>query len=314
MAEEKKKSTTKKTTKKETAKKAPAKKTTTVKTKSAATKETKKAAPKKVETKKVETKKVEVKETTPKKEKIKVVEEKEIKKPKTKIEPKEEKKLTKEEQLERTMIFDGEQKRNLKEVVEKLEKENVVLKDKVVKRSKVNKIIVIILVLLIAAVMATTAIYLGCNIKEKMDAEKTIPTLNTDIYNKVTSYREELNEEEEEKEESTEKTVIKEITLKQFENKIIKKENINVLVSSNTCYFCIQFEPIVEETLKDSGKTIYKVDVAKMSEEEVKQFREYYAFTITPTIFTVKDGIVTAEKLGSMDADTLTAWANENLQ
>lgn len=309
MAEEKKKSTTKKTTKKETVKKAPAKKTTTTKTKSAAKPETKKAAPKKVETKKVE-----VKETTPKKEKIKVVEEKEIKRPKTKVEPKVEKKLTKEEQLERTMIFDGEQKRNLKEVVEKLEKENVVLKDKVVKRSKVNKVIVIILVLLIAAVMATTAIYLGRNIKEKMDAEKTIPTLNTDIYNKVTSYREELNEVEEEKEESAEKTVIKEITLKQFENKIIKKENINVLVSSNTCYFCIQFEPIVEETLKDSGKTIYKVDIAKMSEEEVKQFREYYAFTITPTIFTVKDGIVTAEKLGSMDADTLTAWANENLQ
>jgi predicted bacteriocin transport accessory protein len=103
-------------------------------------------------------------------------------------------------------------------------------------------------------------------------------------------------------------------TLEQFENKIIKKENINVLVSSNTCYFCIQFEPIVEETLKDSGKTIYKIDIAKMSEKEVKRFREYYAFTITPTIFTVKDGIVTSEKLGSMDAETLSVWANENLQ
>lgn len=293
MAEEKKKTTTKKTTKKETAKKAPAKKTTTTKTTSAVKTETKK--------------------TTPKKEKIKVVETKEVKKPK-KVEPKVEKKLTKEEQLERTMIFDGAQKKNLKEVVEKLEKENVVLKDKVVKRSKINKVIVIILVTLIAAAMIAIGVYLGTNIKERMDAEKRIPTLNTDIYNKVTEYREELNDEVEEKDEEEAKTVLKEITLEQFENKIIKKENINVLVSSNTCYFCIQFEPIVEETLKDSNKTIYKIDIAKMSEKEVKRFREYYAFTITPTIFTVKDGIVTSEKLGSMDAETLSVWANENLQ
>lgn len=308
MAEEKKKNTTKKTTKKETAKKAPVKKTTTTKTTSAVKTETKKTTPKKVETKKAE-----VKETTPKKEKIKVVETKEVKKQK-KVEPKVEKKLTKEEQLERTMIFDGAQKKNLKEVVEKLEKENVVLKDKVVKRSKINKVIVIILVTLIAAAMIAIGVYLGTNIKERMDAEKRIPTLNTDIYNKVTEYREELNDEVEEKDEEETKSVLKEITLEQFENKIIKKENINVLVSSNTCYFCIQFEPIVEETLKDSGKTIYKIDIAKMSEKEVKRFREYYAFTITPTIFTVKDGIVTSEKLGSMDAETLSVWANENLQ
>lgn len=305
MAEEKKKTTTKKTTKKETAKKAPAKKTTTTKTTSAVKTETKKTTPKKVEPKKAE-----VKETTPKKEKIKVVETKEVKK----VEPKVEKKLTNEEQLERTMIFDGAQKKNLKEVVEKLEKENVVLKDKVVKRSKINKVIVIILVTLIAAAMIAIGVYLGTNIKERMDAEKRIPTLNTDIYNKVTEYREELNDEVEEKDEEEAKTVLKEITLEQFENKIIKKENINVLVSSNTCYFCIQFEPIVEETLKDSNKTIYKIDIAKMSEKEVKRFREYYAFTITPTIFTVKDGIVTSEKLGSMDAETLSVWANENLQ
>ena len=212
------------------------------------------------------------------------------------------------------MIFDGAQKKNLKEVVEKLEKENVVLKDKVVKRSKINKVIVIILVPLIAAAMIAIGVYLGTIIKERMDAEKRIPTLNTDIYNKVTEYREDLNDEVEEKDEEEAKTVLKEITLEQFENKIIKKENINVLVSSNTCYFCIQFEPIVEETLKDSNKTIYKIDIAKMSEKEVKRFREYYAFTITPTIFTVKDGIVTSEKLGSMDAETLSVWANENLQ
>lgn len=309
MAEEKKKNTTKKTTKKATINKAPAKQSTTTKTKSAVKPETKKATPKKEETKKVE-----VKETAPKKEKIKVVETKEVKRPKTKVEPKVENKPAKEEKLEHTMIFDGAQRKNLTEVVERLEKENVVLKDKVVKRSKINKIIVIILIALIASSMTAIAIYLGSSIKDKMDAEKKIPTLNTDIYNKVTEYRVELNDEVEDKENEDTKTVLKEITLEQFENKILKKENINILVSSKTCYFCMQFEPIVEETLKDSGKTIYKIDIANMTEKELKRFRKYYAFTITPTIFTVKDGIVTAEKLGSMDAETLKTWANENLQ
>lgn len=296
MAEEKKKTTTKKTTKK-----TEVKKETATKTKSAV--------------KKATTKKVEKKETTPKKEKIKVVAEKEVKRPKkSEPKPKEEKTLTKQEQLERTMIFDGAQKKNLKEVVEKLEKENVVLKDKVIKRSKAKKIIVIILVALIAAAMVAIGIYLGDNIKEKMDAEQGIPTLNTNVYNKVMEYRDELNEIEAPDEEDGDKTVIKEITLKEFENKVLKKENMNILVSSNTCYFCIQFEPIVEETLKDSNKTIYKIDIAKMKDKEIERFREYYPFTITPTIFTIKDGIVAAEKLGSMDSETLSAWANENLQ
>ena len=301
MAEEKKNNTTKKTN----TKKAPVKKKNV-------TNQKKKSAPKKVEIKKVEVKKVEVKDLTPKKEKLKVVEEKEVKRPKTTIEPKKEKTVEKEEQLERTMIFDGAQKKNLKEVVEKLEKDNVVLKDKVIKRSKVKKIIVAILIILMSITMIVTSIYLGKNIKAKYDSKKEIPTLNTNIYDKVKEYREELNDENTQEETKTD-DIIKEITLKQFENKIMKKENINVLVSSNTCYFCIQFEPIIEETLKDSGKTIYKIDIAKMSDKEVERFREYYAFTITPTIFIIQDGVVTAEKIGSMDSKTLSTWASENL-
>ena len=51
-----------------------------------------------------------------------------------------------------------------------------------------------------------------------------------------------------------------------------------------------------------------------MEKEDIERFRTYYKFTITPTIFVVKNGIVVAEKLGSMDSETLTTWANENLQ
>ena len=42
--------------------------------------------------------------------------------------------------LERTLIFDGRENQNLAEVVQKLEEENVVLEDKIIKRSKGKKI------------------------------------------------------------------------------------------------------------------------------------------------------------------------------
>ena len=287
MAEEKKKATPKTTEKKEVAKKEVEKKTSTKKT----TPESKKETTKKTTDTKTSTKK------------------RRGRKKSTKA-------ITKEEKLERTLIFDGSQKKNLKEVVEKLEKENVVLKDKVVKRSKIKKWIVIILGLIIILSMIATSIYLGVSIKKNIDKNKPIDTLNTNIYNKVNEYRGELQdrtEEEKDEDKKEEKTILKTISLAQFEKKILAKENINVLVSSSTCYFCFTFEPIIEEVLKDSNKRIYRIDIAELEDEEVEKFRKYYAFTITPTLFVVKDGIVTAEKLGTMSEEDLKIWTEENL-
>ena len=255
----------------------------------------------------------EKKKATPKKTEKKEVAKKEVEK---KTSTKKTTPATKEEKLERTLIFDGTQKKNLKEVVEKLEKENVVLKDKVVKRSKIKKWIVIILGLIIILSMIATSIYLGVSIKKNIDKNKPIDTLNTNIYNKVNEYRGELKdrtEEEKDEDKKEEKTILKTISLAQFEKKILAKENINVLVSSSTCYFCLTFEPTIEESLKDSDKTIYRIDVADLEDKEVETFRKYYAFTITPTLFVVKDGIVTAEKLGTMSEEDLKIWTEENL-
>lgn len=295
MAEEKKKATSKTTEKKEVAKKEVEKKTSTKKTTPEIKKETIK------NTKSTTKKTTDAKEPTKKR--------RGRKKSTTKA-------ITKEEKLERTLIFDGSQKKNLKEVVEKLEKENVVLKDKVVKRSKIKKWIVIILGLIIILSMIATSIYLGVSIKKNIDKNKPIDTLNTNIYNKVNEYRGELQDrtdEEKDEDKKEEKSILKTISLAQFEKKILAKENINVLVSSSTCYFCLTFEPIIEENLKDSDKTIYRIDVAELEDEEVETFRKYYAFTITPTLFVVKDGIVTAEKLGTMSEEDLKIWTEENL-
>lgn len=283
--------------------------------------EKKKTTTKKEVEKKEETKKA----PEVKKEKIKVVKSEVAKKPTTKKEPKattaktikkpEKKKPKKEEQLDRTMIFDGEQKRNLQEVVDKLEKENIVLKDKVVKRSKLKRIIVYILIALIAAGFIYIGIYLGTNLKKNMTPpkeEEKIPTLNTNIYDKVNQYREDIKDKETNKK-PVQKGNVRTISLREFENKILAKEDINVIVSSNTCYFCMTFEPTVEKVLKDTKKIIYRIDISELEQKDIDKFREYYAFTITPTIFVVKDGVVVSEKIGTMAEENFKNWATENL-
>lgn len=222
----------------------------------------------------------------------------------------------KQENLNHTMIFDGNQKKNLKEVVEKLEKENIVLKDKVIKRSKIKKTIVIILVIIMLLVMITTGIIIGKELYNIPKQEPKIETLNSNLYDKVNKYRTEINNKKENKKDKQEdkKTVLKQITLTEFENKVLDKENMTILVSSSTCLYCMQFEPIVEEVLKEQEKIIYVIEIKSMDDIEVERFREYYEFTITPTIFTIKDGIVTAEQTGATTKEKLEKWMIENAE
>ena len=89
---------------------------------------------------------------------------------------------------------------------------------------------------------------------------------------------------------------------------------MTVLISSSTCLWCMQFEPIIEEVLKEQEKKMYVIEITSMEDEEVTKFREYYAFTITPTIFTIKDGVVTAEQTGITTKEELTDWVTKNMQ
>ena len=291
MAEEKKKTTTKKVVKKEEDKKETKKKTTP------------KTTTTKKETK-VKVVKEEVAKKTPTKKVTKKVE---------KEEPK--KQPTKEELLDRTMIFDGAQKKNLKEVVENLEKENVVLKDKVIKRSKVKKVLIIILVLAMLGFMIFAGVVLGKELYQYYKQSEEVETLNSNLYDKVNVYRDEIKDKTvAKKDEDKKDSVLQQITLTEFEKKVLDKENMTILISSSTCLYCMQFEPTVEEVLKEQEKTIYVIEINSMKEKEINRFREYYPFTITPTIFTIKDGSIIAEQEGITSKDKLTEWVTKNMQ
>ncbi len=231
------------------------------------------------------------------------------------------KEVSKEEQLEKTLIFDGRQNQNLVEVVEKLEEKNVVLEDKVIKRSKVKKVIIIILTILIFGIIAATTYYA---INAEIIRSESNQTLNSNIYKKVArNYKtiSEINKQEKKDKESEtaadtieeiEYSNIETISLADFERKILEKENMTVLIASSTCYPCLTFEPVINEVYQEKEATIYRINISMLSETEVTRFRTYYAFKVTPTIFTIKDGIATSESTGVLSKEELISWIDKN--
>lgn len=293
---EEKKTKTKSGTKKTTSTK---KKTTTSVTKASTKATPKKSSATKETTKKTTTPKKVVKKTPPKK----------ITTPK---EEKLEEKKTTSESLEKTIIFDGNQSKNILEVVDKLEEENVCLDDKVIKRSKIKKYIIIILTILIFVVIGSTIGYIvNTHIKEKENNQ----TLNSNIYKKVNANYKTINDIEENKDSSLtedEYENIEDITLAEFEKKNYNKENMTIFISSTTCYHSITFESVIDKVYGSLDKKIYRINITSLTDEEIERFRTYYAFKVTPTIFTIKDGIVTSEVTGTMTEEELTTWAKEN--
>lgn len=334
MAEEKKKKTTTKenktknspVTKKGTTKNNKKKtnnNTQTTKKKVTTNKQTKKVEPKK------EVKKFENLEKVDKHEVEKKVETKAAKKAEPKVEKEQIEKVeepivteekiieieTKEDNLEKTLIFDGRENQNLAEVVKKLEAENVILEDKVIKRSKGKKIAVMILTALIFITIIGTAIYV---IHSEIEREINSQTLDSNIFDKVSNQYSSVDEIDTEK--KTDSDLDKEdyeniesITLGEFEKKILKKEDMIVIVTSTTCLYSIEYEPIVDEVFKSLDKKIYRINITSLTTEETERFRTYYAFTTTPTIFTIKNGIAKKELVGQMTKEELEDWLKENM-
>ena len=260
--------------------------------------EEKKEAPKKVEPKKVETKKVEPKKVEEKKEAPKKIE-------KLEVSPKEEK-------LEKTIIFDGKDRDNLRSVVDKLEEQNVVTKNKIVRRKPFNKYIIYVLTALIfITLIATTTYVVRDAVKNKRDKE----TLNSNIFDKVKKNYKDSSIEVVENTKEEQYDHFKTLTLTEFEKKILDKENMTILISSQTCLGCLIFEPDLENALAEADKKIYRLDITEWSDSDKNRLRTYYHFSRTPSLFVVKNGIVTKDSsnVDEDDKDGLIKWAIDNL-
>lgn len=245
--------------------------------------------------------------------------------PKVALEPKKKEEVPKDEnlttevpesssQLEKTMIFDGTQRKNLEEVVNKLNEDNILLKDKVVKRSPVNRNIIIILIVAITITIISCIIY-SVNYTQKAQAEDKNNTtiINTDNYNKIETIDGNNNSaSNDSSDDQIQYSNIKNITIDDFEVKIAEGENITALISSETCYFCVTFEPIANEVLKAQNQVAYRLDITSMSTEEVNRLRNYFAFTSTPTLLAIKNGAVAQATEGSLSTEEFTEWLKTN--
>ena len=296
-----KKATTKKTTTKKetTTKKAETKKTTT---KAATKKTTAKAAsePKKKSTAK-KTEKTEPKKTTTRKTKAEKEKEEQLK------------------QLEKTMIFDGSQSRNLEEVVNKLEEDNVVLENKVVKRSAFNKNMIILLTCAIVIVIVGVLIYTIDFFGEKSTVQEG-SGFNANNYTHVEVDEEgagsgnvEVNDEPTTMH-AIEYNNLETITVDEFEAKLVNGERMLVLISSETCYYCVVSESTLDEVLREKGKMMYRLSITSMTDEETERLRSYYPFTVAPTILAIEDGQVVSEVEGTQSKNDFGTWVDNNTQ
>ena len=301
-----KSTTVKKTTSKSTSKTATKKSTTSKKNTSSVKKTTTKTPAKKTATKKTATKKTEPKKTIKKEEVKEIKETKEVKPIEEKV------KEEKQQELEKTIIIDGTDKKNLEEVVNHLEDENIILKNKVIKRSKIKKYSIIVLAITIVVVAIGCAIYFINNIADK----KIESSVNSNVLEKI-QQREDSSEKKSESDNGITTNEyyenIKSISLTEFEDKIRNGEDVNVMIFSSTCLACAEYEPIMQPILAENDKLIYKIDILKLSETEREILLDYYHFNLTPSIFTVRDGYIKADLVGKKDSKTFETWVKENL-
>lgn len=301
-----KSTTVKKTTSKSTSKTATKKSTTSKKNASSAKKTTTKTPAKKTATKKTATKKAEPKKTIKKEEVKEIKETKEVKPIEEKV------KEEKQQELEKTIIIDGTDKKNLEEVVNHLEDENIILKNKVIKRSKIKKYSIIVLAITIVVVAIGCTIYFINNIADK----KIESSVNSNILEKI-QQREDSSDKKSDSDNGITTNEyyenIKSISLTEFEDKIRNGEDVNVMIFSSTCLACAEYEPIMQPILAENDKLIYKIDILKLSETEREILLDYYHFNLTPSIFTVRDGYIKADLVGKKDSKTFETWVKENL-
>ncbi len=288
---EKKKSNTKKksvaATKKTTTKKVSAKKTTT----------TKKAVPKKTPAKKTVAKKAPAKKIDTKK----VVEEK----VETKVTPK-------EEVLEKTYVFNKEEKIDLSEAVKKLNQTQEPSYENIGKLDKENKSIILGLTVAIALIVIGCLIYVVVNINKQNTLEENY--IDDSKYKNI-----EYNVDKEEKDSSSKSfkdadySNLINTNIDDFEVKVAEGKNMLVLISSDTCFYCVTFEPILNEVLVANNTKAIRLNISRMNNEETKRLRNYYAFKAAPTLLNIKKGEVITDYEGAMDKAALENWYDANV-
>ncbi len=273
-------------------KKVPSKKSTTKKS----------VAPKRVEAK-AET----VKKTVPKKEVKKApkkAETKEVKVTPKKVEPKVEE-VVKEQVYEKTYVFNKEEQEDLNAAVERMSKTKVPSYEGIGKIDRNNRGVILFLTSALVIVVLLCAIYVVVNINKDESVEGN--------YIDDTSYRS-INDSEKKIDtfKDADYSNLINTSIDDFEVKVAEGKKMLVLISSDTCYYCVTFEPILNEVLVSKKANAIRLNISNMNDLETKRLRSYYPFVAAPTLLFIVDGEVNADITGFMDKDSLITWYDNN--
>lgn len=216
-------------------------------------------------------------------------------------------------ELEKTMVFDGTQRKNLEEVVNKLGEDKVVLKDKVVKRRPINKYIIYVLSALIFITILGTFIFVRHETKKgKNEPEISYERLNPEDYRQSSASDIESSSTIKDQQVEIKYSNIKTITIDEFEAKYAEGENMLVLISSETCSFSITAEPVYNKVLSEEKKNMYRLDITLMDNDENTRLRNIYPYTATPTTIAIKNGEVVSEVEGKQSDSEFRNWVKTN--
>lgn len=285
MENKKKKVNTKKVTKKVVA---ATKKTTA---KKVAPKTTKKVAtPKKAQVK--TTKKVEVKKVAPKK-----------------VEPKV---TPKEEVLEKTYIFNKEEQADLSEVVKEMSNKEVPSYENIGKLDKENKGIILGLTITIALVIIGCLIYVMANINKEDSLEKEF--IDNPKYKNIEVVGDDEEETTSKSFKDADYSNITNTNIDDFEVRVAEGQDMLAIISSDTCFYCVTFEPTLNEVLVAKKDKAIRLNITNMTDKETKRLRNYYAFKAAPTLLVIRKGEVVSDYEGAMDKETLEKWYDENVK
>ena len=89
---------------------------------------------------------------------------------------------------------------------------------------------------------------------------------------------------------SSKESNIKEITFKEFKEKIANKETFPLYIGNDNCSHCVSYKPTLEAVLNEYNITIYHLDNSKLSDEEYSELKNYVSISGTPTIAFITDG------------------------
>ena len=262
-----------------------------------------------VATKKVNTKKVEPKTTkkveAPKKAQVMTAKKVEPKKVEPKVTPK-------EEILEKTYIFNSEEKTNLSEIVKEMGSKEAPSYENIGKLDKENKHIILGLTITIVLVIVGCLIYVIANINKKDTLEQNF--IEDGTYKNIEVAGDDKDTSTKASFKDADYSNIINTNIDDFEVRVAEGKDMLVIISSDTCYYCVTFEPTLNEVLVAKKDNAIRLNITNMSDKETKRLRNYYPFKAAPTLLVIRKGEVVSDFEGAMDKAALEKWYDENVK